>query len=213
MASFPGDPGVYGDPLFSFPGREEAFVHRANALALSDKEVMQLPKEKKVEFVRKLREDITSSKAFLLTDYRGLNVSEITALRRSLRDTGAEYRVVKNTLFQLAAEDLGESGLAGLLEGPTAVAFVHQDAIATAKALVGFMRVHKALSIKGGYMDGGLFDGEQIQALSKVPPREVLVSQLLGALQSPMAGLVGTLQGVVSEFVYTLQAVADKKAA
>jgi len=174
---------------------------------------MQLPKEKNVESVRKLHEDIANSSAFLLTDYRGLSVSEITALRRSLRDTGAEYHVVKNTLFQLAAEDLGESGVLGLLEGPTAVAFAHQDVIATAKALVEFMRVHKALSIKGGYLDGSVFDGEQIQALSKVPPREVLVSQLLGALQSPMAGLVGTLQGVVSEFVYTLQAVADKKAA
>lgn len=195
--SFQGDPVVYGDPLHHLWARE----------------VMQLPKEKKVESVRKLHEDIANSIAFLLTDYRGLSVSEITALRRSLRDTGAEYRVVKNTLFQLAAEDLGESGLVEFLEGPTAVAFVHKDAIATAKALVEFMRVHKSLSIKGGYLEGSVFGGEQIQALSKVPPREVLVSQLMGALQSPMAGLVGTLQGVMSEFVYTLQAVADKKAA
>jgi len=174
---------------------------------------MRLPSEKKVETVQKLTEDVKNASSFLLTDYRGLSVGEITALRRSLRETGAEYKVVKNTLFKLATPEIGEAEFAGMLEGPTAVAFVHQDPISVAKALVEFMRVHKALALKGGYVDGQLYDGEQIQTLSKIPPKEVLLAQLVGSLQSPMAGLVWTLQGMMSEFVYTLQAVADKNAA
>lgn len=148
-----------------------------------------------------------------MTDYRGLRVSESQALRRKLRDAGSDYKVVKNTLFELAAKDAGDSGLEGLLAGPTAVAFVHTDPVAAAKAVVDFAREHKAMSIKGGYMDGQIYDVNQIQALSKIPPKDVLIAQLLGSIQSPISGLVGTLQGVMSNLVYTLQAVADQKAA
>lgn len=172
-----------------------------------------MPKEAKVQLVDELREEIKGSKAFLLTDYRGLTVSEISALRRNLRNSGAEYKVVKNTLFELAAQELGEESIAQYLEGPTAVAFVQDDPIAPAKAIVDFMRDHKALSIKGGFVEGHLYGADQIQALSKIPPRDILLSQMIGAFQSPIAGLVGTLQGVMSNLVYTLQAVADQKAA
>jgi len=172
-----------------------------------------LPSEEKTEMVRELREDIKGSNVLLLTDYRGLTVSEISALRWNLREAGAEYKVVKNTLFKLAAEDMADSGLYQLLVGPTAVAFVHNDVIAPAKAIVDFMAEHKELSIKGGFVDGHLWSADQIEAVSRVPPRDVLTSQLIGSLQSPIAGLVGTLQGMMSNLVYTLQAVADKKAA
>ena len=172
-----------------------------------------MPSGKKIETVSELSEYLKNSTGFLLTDYRGLTVSQITRLRRSLREIGAEYKVVKNSLFKLATQDMGEEGLAEMLAGPTAVAFVHQDAIAAAKALVDFMRVSKALELKGGLVDGHLYGAEQIQALSKIPPRDVLISQLLGGLQSPISSLVGTLQGIISEFVFTVQAVADQKAA
>ncbi len=160
-----------------------------------------------------MHEDIQDSNALLMTDYRGLTVSEITELRRSLRGAGTDYTVVKNTLFELAAKDLVKEDVTPLLVGPTAVAFVHQDPIASAKALVDFARTHKALEIKGGYVEGRVLGADQINALSKIPPREVLISQMLGAFQSPIAGFVGTLQGLMSQFVFTLQAVADKKAA
>jgi len=172
-----------------------------------------LPKEEKVRLVDELRENINSSSALLLTDYRGLTVSEITALRRNLRETGTEYKVVKNTLFEMAAQGIVDSLLVELLKGPTAVAFVHNDPIAPAKAIVDFMRDHKALSIKGGVVEGQFCSGDQIQALSKVPPLEILIGQLMGAIQSPITGLVGTLQGCMSNLVYTLQAVVDQKAA
>jgi large subunit ribosomal protein L10 len=172
-----------------------------------------LPKQEKIDLVKEIHEDIEKSNALFVTDYRGLTVSEITTLRRNLREAGTDYTVVKNTLFELAAKDLVSEDLTPFLVGPTAVAFVHQDAIASAKALVDFARTHKLLEIKGGYVEGKVLDAVQIQALSKIPSREILISQMLGAFQSPIAGFVGTLQGIVSEFVFTLQAVADKKAA
>lgn len=172
-----------------------------------------MPREDKIEVVRELREDIERSNALLLTDYRGLTVKEISALRRSLREAGAEYKVVKNSLFELAAESMADSGLPQLLEGPTAVAFVRNDPVLSAKVIADFMREHKTLSIKGGFVEGQLYTADQIQALSKVPPRDVLVAQLLGSIQLPISNLVGTLQGLVSSLVYTLQAVADQKAA
>lgn len=172
-----------------------------------------MPKQEKIDLVAELKVEIESSNALIVTDYRGLTVSEITALRRGLKDSGADYKVVKNTLFQLAAGDKATDSMIQLLAGPTAVAFVRKDAVASAKVLVDFARTHKALEVKGGYVEGQVYGVEQITALSKVPPREVLIAQMLGAFQSPIAGFVGTLQGIVSEFVYTLKAVADQKTA
>ena len=172
-----------------------------------------MAREEKTKLVEELRGDIQNSSGFLLTDYRGLTVSELSEFRRKLDEAGANYRVVKNRLFQLAAEGFVDSELAQLLEGPTAVAFVRDDPIAPARAIAEFMRGHKTVSIKGGFVEGHLYDADKIRALSTVPPHEVLVSQLVGAVQSPIAGLVGTLQGLMSELVYTIQAVADKEAA
>ena len=172
-----------------------------------------MPKEEKIEAVQELRKSIEGSSSLLLTDYRGLTVSEITALRRSLRESGADYKVVKNTLFKLAAEKLADSGVYDLLAGPTAVAFVHNDPIAPAKKIMDFAREHKDLEVKGGYVEGRLLTADQVQALSKIPPKEILLAQLLGSMQSPISGLVGTLQGLMSNLVYTLQAVSDQKAA
>lgn len=172
-----------------------------------------MPKEEKIEAVKELRENIEGSNSLLLTDYRGLTVSEITTLRRTLHEKGADYKVVKNTLFKLAAEKLADSGIYDLLAGPTAVAFVHNDPIASAKAIMDFTRDHKDLEVKGGYVEGRLLTADQIQALSKIPPKEILLAQLVGSIQSPIAGLVGTLQGLMSNLVYTLQAVSEQRAA
>lgn len=172
-----------------------------------------MPREDKVQLVRELREIIEGSSAMILTDYRGLTVSDITALRRKLREVGADYRVVKNTLFQLAAVDLGCSDMSSFLSGPTAVAFVHDEPVAPAKALMDFIREHKTPRIKGGLVEGKAYGPEQIQELSKIPPKEILVSQLLGSVQAPITGLVGTLNGLMANLVYTLQAVSEKKAA
>jgi large subunit ribosomal protein L10 len=152
---------------------------------------------------------LAQSKGVILTDYRGLTVAEITELRRRLREQKAEYHVVKNTLFKRA---LGNSqGLESFLEGPTAVAFAMEDPVGPAKVLLDFIREKRKAALKAGYIDGRVFDQEQVTALSKLPPRPVLLGQVVGTIQGPISGLVFTLQGVLSNFVYTLQAIADKK--
>ena len=171
------------------------------------------PADAKVAVVTELRELVGQTKAAILTDYRGLSVAELTELRKKLRDVDAEYRVVKNTLFKLAAggsmpvADMGE-----FLAGPTAIGFAKGDPVAVAKIILEYAQSHKAMSVKAGVMDGRILTAAQVEALSKTPPREVLLSQMLGSLQSPIAGFVGTLGGIISNFVFTLQAIADKQA-
>jgi len=178
---------------------------------LQHEEVNVLPREDKVERVSELKGDIESSTAFYLTDYRGLSVSEISLLRRSLRAVGAEYKVVKNTLLRRAAEGIDDPGLTETMAGPTAIAFVREDPIAPAKTIVDFIKDHKTLSVKGGFMDGRFYDATSVHALSRVPPRDQLLAQLVGSMQAPITGLVGTMQSMMSNLVYTLQGVADKR--
>jgi large subunit ribosomal protein L10 len=171
------------------------------------------PSPQKVAQVEQLRQWLSASKGVIFTDYRGLNVSQITQLRKQLRQNQAEYRVVKNTLFRLAAQGLISDNLDDILEGPTAVAFIHGDEAAAAKALSDAARELRVLTVKGAVLGGRRYNAEAVQQLAKLPPREVLVAQVVGGLQSPIAGLVGTLHGILRDFVYTVQAIADKKSA
>lgn len=176
-----------------------------------------MPTTQKEETVSEIAEAIQGSQAVLFTDYRGLTVAQVSDLRKQLRDSGTTFTVVKNTLFKRAADGKipADPQLDATLNGPTAVAFANQDAIATAKAFVDYIAANRntPLKIKGAVVDGRFYDAKQVEALSKVPPREVLISQMLGSLQSPISGLVGTLNGIIGNFVFTLQAVADKKQA
>lgn len=170
------------------------------------------PAGAKVELVSDLRELVGQTTAAILTDYRGLSVAELTDLRKKLRAVDGEYRVVKNTLFKLAASgSMPISEMSEHLTGPTAIGFAKGDPVAVAKILLDYAREHKAMSVKAGVMDGRILTTDQVEALSKTPPREVLISQVLGSLQSPIAGFVGTLNGIISNFVFTLQAIADKQ--
>jgi len=170
------------------------------------------PAKAKVEVVGDLRELVGLTKAAILTDYRGLSVAELTDLRKKLRGVDAEFRVVKNTLFKLAAGDsMPVDQMGDLLTGPTAIGFAKSDPVAVAKILLDYSREHKAMSVKAGVMDGRVLSPAQVDALSKTPPREVLLSQMIGSLQSPISGFVGTLNGIISNFVFTLQAIADKQ--
>jgi len=171
------------------------------------------PRPDKVETVEQLREAFRRSRAAILTDYRGLSVAEITNLRRRLRPTGGEFHVVKNTLFRRAIEDQLSPELDRLLAGPTAIAFANEDPVATAKAILDFLReIRKPeVAVKGGVVEGRIYSPEQVTALSKVPPREVVLGQVVGTIQAPLSSFVGTLHGILSEFARTLQALADKK--
>src|SRR5437016_2153476 len=159
--------------------------------------------------IQELADLVGRSKGAILTDYRGFTVAEITELRKRLRETGTEYHVVKNTLFKRALQD-GE-GLAPYLEGPTAIAFALKDPVAPTKVVLDFFREKRKASVKAGWIDGRLYNEEQLTALSKLPPREFLIAQVVGGIQAPISGLVGALQGILSNFVFTLQAIVDKQ--
>lgn len=148
----------------------------------------------------------------MLTNYRGLDVAEITALRGKLREAGAEYHVVKNTLFRRAFGD-PPAELLALLTGPTALALCHQDPVAPSKALLAFLRdLRKSdVTVKGAYVDGRVLNADQVVALSKLPPKPIILGQVVGTIQGPLSGFVGTLHGALSEFARTLQALADQR--
>ncbi|CUU05332.1 MAG: 50S ribosomal protein L10 [Fimbriimonadales bacterium] len=167
---------------------------------------------KKVAQVEQIRGWLQKAHAQILVDYRGLTVREITDLRRQLRSAGAELHVVKNTLYRRAYNGDLPEGLEPHLEGMTAVAFVMGDEAACAKALTDFIKQVRKAEVKTLILSGKVYPASAVETLAKMPPREVLLAQVVGALQSPITGLVGTLSELIGQFVRTLQAVADKKA-
>jgi large subunit ribosomal protein L10 len=171
--------------------------------------VSAIPTPEKAAVIEQVSVLLGRSSGAILTDYRGLTVAEITDLRRRLREHQAEYHVVKNTLFRRAVGD--PEPLAAYLEGPTAVAFALEDPVGPTKVLLDFIREKRKAALKAGYIGGRVFNESQLTELSKLPPRPILLGQVVGAIQSPISGLVFTLQGVINNFVYTLQAIADKK--
>lgn len=140
-----------------------------------------------------LAEKLSRSSVIFATDYRGLSVGEMAELRRQLRQQGVEYRVVKNTLVNLAAAKVGKPALATFLKGPTALAFGYGDVAPLVKVITDYQRSAKALSIKGALLSGRALSADEISFLSTLPPREVLLSQVLGALYSAIYGLLSVL--------------------
>lgn len=172
-----------------------------------------MPNAQKEQTVAGLREIIAASKGAILTDYRGLTVADVTNLRKKLRENKAEYHIVKNTLFKLALGTEISPELEKLLVGPTAIVFAQEDIVAPAKAVLDFVVAARKpeVKVKGGYLDGKVYDVAQVTAISKLPPREQIVAQLIGTLNGPVSSLVGTLDGILGEFVRTIQSIADKK--
>jgi len=161
--------------------------------------------------VDEVRERLSSSDAALLTEYRGLKVSDLATLRRSIGEGGGEYKIYKNTLARRAAADLGLSELDALLVGPTAIAFVKGDAVAVAKSLRDFARGNPNLTIKGGLLGTKVLTAADTSALADVAPREVLLAQLAGALAAPLVQMAGLLQALPRNFAYGLKALVDKR--
>ncbi len=169
---------------------------------------------KKEENVARLAELISSSKAVVLGDYRGLTMKDFNVLRAKMRPENVVFTVVKNTLLRRAAEGTSLADIVQGLEGPTAVAFGTEDSIAPARLLADYIREARSpMTIKSGVVEGVAYDAAQVAALAKLPPRDVLIAQVVGGLQAPIAGLAGTLQTMLGSLVWTLQGVADQKAA
>ncbi len=164
-------------------------------------------REQKVKVISELAEVMARCNAGVLTNYQGLSAAELTTLRRKLRELGIEYRVVKNTLARFAAEKAGRDFLAASFEGTTAIAFSYGDEVELAKALANHIRSSDSvLTIKGGFLADRLLTQEDVNTLAELPPRGVLISQILAGMQSPITALVNCLAYPLREITGTLQA-------
>ena len=169
-----------------------------------------MPKQEKVERVAELKERIEGSDALLLTEYRGLSVSEITELRRSLAEGGTKFQVVKNTLMRRAVNDAGVAELEVLLEGPSAVAFVEGDPVAAAKSVVDAAKKFPTLVLKGGFMDGKMLSADDAKALASLESRDVMLSKIAGLMKSEMSKAAALFVGAQSKFLSLLEAYKEK---
>ena len=165
-----------------------------------------MSREKKAQIIDELQEILSTCNVGILTDYRGLTATEINGLRRKLNESGIEYRVVKNTLARFAAEKSGRGDLAGSFDGPVAIAYGYGDISEPAKALADYIRTSKSvLSIKGGFLSTRLLTADNVNTLAILPPREILLSQLLAGMQSPIVSLVSLLVTPVRGMMGVLQ--------
>jgi len=171
-----------------------------------------LNRKQKEEIVQKLRKEFEEVPAVFVTTFQGMTAEESNLLRKKLREAGARYQVVKNTLLRLASSGTPAEPLQQFIEGPTGVAICYEDPIAVAKVLVEFAKEHEALINRGGMLGGKPLEASSLEALAKVPPREVLMAQFLGLLQAPMAQFVQLLAAVPRNFLYVLNAIKEKKA-
>jgi large subunit ribosomal protein L10 len=164
----------------------------------------------KVAAVEEIAEKFRGASASVVTEYRGLTMSQLTTLRRSLGD-GATYRVAKNTLVKRAAEDAGVQ-IDELLVGPTAITFITGEPVDAAKALRDFAKTNQGLVIKGGFMDGRTLTVAEVNQLADLESREVLLSKLAGAMKGTMAKAAGLFAAPASQVARLAQALADKRA-
>jgi large subunit ribosomal protein L10 len=172
-----------------------------------------MPTEAKRATVAELREELGKARTMIVSEYRGLKVREIAEIRRALRKQDVTYRVVKNRLLRIAAEDSVAEALGPLLIGPTAIAFGNDEA-GTAKAVLDATRPYaRVVRITGGVLGNRAIGADDVTRLAALPPREVLLARLAGGMQAPMGTLAGLLAAPLRNLGYALQQVADQKAA
>ena len=166
----------------------------------------------KTDAVNQMKEMIKDSKDLIFTDYRGLNVQQITDLRRHLREKEAGYKVIKNNYFKIALSELGLPFEDAFLVDPTALALVRTDVGPIARILFNFTR-NSSLKVKGGMIEGKAITALDVEAISKLPGREQLYAKLMGAMNAPLKNMMQVMNGVVTKLARTLLAVADAKEA
>jgi large subunit ribosomal protein L10 len=171
-----------------------------------------LNREQKAQVIQEVAGSLRESNAVFAVDYRGITVAQAATLRTALRANDATFTIVKNTLAELAAGEVGADGLKSLLKGPTAMTFVRGDAAAAAKALRDFRRStqNTLLEFKGGWMDGQALSPEDVDAIAQLPSKEVLVGRLVGMIASPLSGLVTALNNLPAGLARQLQQIVDQ---
>jgi len=167
-------------------------------------------REQKAAVIEEVARQISEADAIYAVDYRGASVPQAAELRARLRDADATFRVVKNTLTERAADQAGAEGLKAYLEGPTAMTFVRGDAAAAAKVLSDFRRAPGLLRFKGGWMNGEALSPDQMDAIARLPTRDILNGRLVGMVASPLTGLVTSLGGLIGGLARQLGQIAEK---
>jgi large subunit ribosomal protein L10 len=167
-------------------------------------------RDEKAAVIKEVARQITDAEAIYAVDYRGASVPQAAELRARLREADATFRVVKNTLTERAADEAGAEGLKAYLEGPTAMTFVRGDAAAAAKALADFRRTSGLLTFKGGWMNGEALSPDQMDAIARLPSRDVLYGRLVGMVASPLTGLVTSLGGLIGGLARQLGQIAEQ---
>ena len=170
-----------------------------------------MPTEAKRESVAELKEILSGSKTLIVSEYRGLTVKEIAEIRRALSKQDVTYRVVKNRLMKIAAQDTIGEALSPMLTGPTAIAF-GTDESATAKAVIDATRPYRVVTITGGVLGDRAISADGVKSLASLPPREVLLAKLAGGMQAPLGTLAGLLTANIRNLGYALAQVRDQKA-
>jgi large subunit ribosomal protein L10 len=170
-----------------------------------------LSKALKKEVVKEYNGKFKSHPYLFLVEYKGLTVKEMETLRRNLKKAEAELKVIKNSLLRIATRDTDVEKIQDLFSGPTAVAISKEDPVSVAKVFTDSLKVLPVLKLKGGVVEGRVLDANEIIKLSKLPPREMLYSQLLGLLSSPLSNLMGTLMELQRRLLYALNAVKEMK--
>jgi large subunit ribosomal protein L10 len=171
-------------------------------------------RDQKQAVIDRLTDRIREADTMIVADYRGLSVGQTAEIRNRLRESGAVFHVAKNTLARRAAEAADKPHLLEFLQGPTAIAFVGDDIAATAKALTEMARQTRILAVRGAVMEGDVLSADQVRQLGDLPPRDVLLSQIVGAVAGPMQGTVGVLTAPLRDIVALLDAyIAQRQAA
>jgi len=170
-----------------------------------------MPTPEKVQAVADIREWLEGAEAVFFTEYRGLTVKAVQDLRRSLRESGADYKVVKMTLAKLAAGEAGIEGLDEYLSGPTALAFAKSDPVATAKALKDFSKGNEVFVLKAGYLSGEILTPEEVSRLADIEPREVLLAMIAGAAKAPLFKAAGMFSSFSRDAASMFSQLMDKK--
>lgn len=172
-----------------------------------------MPKiEAKKQVVQEIEQKLQEASLVIFTDYRGLNVDEMTDLRSKLRVPGVEYKVLKNTMTEFALENTGHGDVVPHIAGPNAVLFSKEDMVGPTKAIFEFIKQYKKLTVKVGILQGQMMTPEKIKGLADLPPKEVLLAQVVGTMQAPITSFVYVLNANLTGLVRVLDQVREQKA-
>ncbi len=171
-----------------------------------------MPTAEKSRTIEQAKDWYAKASGIVFTDYKGLKVKELQELRANLRSKGGELHVLKNTLFRIAAGEDSAKLPADLHNGTTAFTFVFENEAEVSKALLDYAKTSKKLIVKGGFFGGKAFNAAEVQALSELPPKDVLISMVIGLIASPISNLIGTVEALYADPIRVIGAVADKVA-